>query len=799
MKHRFWIALILALALMLTAFAEDSLIIEGAVEPIVDTVDGVSLGNIELETSDGLPALGAAGEQLSEDVAPQAETNDVEMNAVPTELCLGVGETYRLRSKGSTFRSSKKSVATVNDAGLVTAVKAGKARITIRNGGKTVGECLVIVRKAPNKVALSKTRLVMAVGESYLLKAVLPEKTASNAMSWKSSNRDVVTVDGNGAIKAKGTGKAKITVKTFNGKKAVCSVSVAKKPFPYEVSKGVITGYCGVGGKVELPAKDPNGKAITAIGKGAFKGNEDIVEVFFVLTDISRIGASAFESCKNLKTVVMSGSTKTVGSRAFAKCASLRDVFFPRPVVQIDPKAFKGDKGLTFYSWANSDAEAYAKKHGYAFVVEYPAGSDVVRLDEAHFPDEAFRRYLSAFDKDGDGILSETEIGFIHTINVTNKKITSMRGVEYLTSLLALYCDGNGLTELDVSKNTALKLLGCSYNKLTELDVSANKNLVNLDCRYNMLTKLDLSGNHNLKDVKCRNNKLENLNVRGATELNTLVCNMNPFKSLDITGCKFLVAVVLTGKQSYNGTAVIYESTEAHLTVEKKVKLITGVVPTPTPEPTPTPTPQPVPSEEIPVDAAHFPDEVFREYVAKECDPDGNGRLSGAEIVAVELIDVHSDKITSLEGIQYFTALKALYCYSCSMKSLDVSKNENLEILYCNDNYLSELNLSGCARLKTLLCGLNRLKNLDISACVELTELVCSQNRLQGLDISLNTKLAKLLCEGNYFYQLDIRKCPALIDAVKRLHRTDNGYYVTYETDTLEVRLRYNKGVELIK
>ena len=120
----------------------------------------------------------------------------------------------------------------MNDAGLVTAVKPGKARITIRKGGKTVGECLVTVRKAPNKVTLSKTRLVMAAGESYSLKAVLPGKTASNAMTWKSSNRDVVTVDANGAIKARGKGKARITVKTFNGKKAVCTVSVARKPSP---------------------------------------------------------------------------------------------------------------------------------------------------------------------------------------------------------------------------------------------------------------------------------------------------------------------------------------------------------------------------------------------------------------------------------------------------------------------------------------------------------------------------------------------------------------------------------------
>jgi hypothetical protein len=202
---------------------------------------------------------------------------------------------------------------------------------------------------------------------------------------------------------------------------------------------------------------------------------------------------------------------------------------------------------------------------------------------------------------------------------------------------------------------------------------------------------------------------------------------------------------------------------------------------------------------EIPIDADHFPDEVFREYVAKECDPDGNGRLSGEEIAAVELIDVHWDRIKSLEGIQYFPALKALYCDSCYMKSLDVSKNVNLEILCCLNNYLSELNLSGCVRLKVLICSFNRLNNLDISACVELTEMDCSYSRVHGLDISHNTKLTKLICEGNSFSRLDIRKCPALIEVVRHGYRNETKEYVSYETNAGDALLRYGRGVELIK
>ena len=51
-------------------------------------------------------------------------------------------------------------------------------------------------------------------------------------------------------------------------------------------------------------------------------------------------------------------------------------------------------------------------------------------------------------------------------------------------------CFSNQLTDLDVSKNTALEKLNCSSNQLTSLDVSENKALTDLDCTYEKLDKV---------------------------------------------------------------------------------------------------------------------------------------------------------------------------------------------------------------------------------------------------------------------------------------------------------------------
>jgi hypothetical protein len=84
-----------------------------------------------------------------------------------------------------------------------------------------------------------------------------------------------------------------------------------------------------------------------------------------------------------------------------------------------------------------------------------------------------------------------------HTITVSGKNITGLN------------CSENQLTELDVSRNTALIILSCENNLLTVLDVSKNTALIDLDCSNNKLDSLNIIGNTALKTLNCAGNRFD--------------------------------------------------------------------------------------------------------------------------------------------------------------------------------------------------------------------------------------------------------------------------------------------------
>ncbi|MBR0035595.1 MAG: hypothetical protein IJP54_07945, partial [Synergistaceae bacterium] len=164
-----------------------------------------------------------------------------------------------------------------------------------------------------------------------------------------------------------------------------------------------------------------------------------------------------------------------------------------------------------------------------------------VEINAANFPDEIFRNYVStSFDKNSDSTLSNTEIASVKDINVSDKGISSLNGIEYFTALTSLSCHYNQLTALDVSNNTALTGLYCYENQLTTLDVSKNTALSFLRCDSNKLTALDLSKNTALEYLRCDSNKLTALDLSKNTALEDLICSDNKLTALDVSGCTAL-------------------------------------------------------------------------------------------------------------------------------------------------------------------------------------------------------------------------------------------------------------------
>ena len=87
--------------------------------------------------------------------------------------------------------------------------------------------------------------------------------------------------------------------------------------------------------------------------------------------------------------------------------------------------------------------------------------------------------------------------------------------------------------------------------------------------------------------------------------------------------------------------------------------------------------------EGIPVNETTFPDANFREYVNIFCDDDEDGVLSVEEIAECKEFGMTLKGISSLKGIEHFTALTTLYCAGNSLTELDLSANTALTHLEC--------------------------------------------------------------------------------------------------------------------
>ena len=157
-----------------------------------------------------------------------------------------------------------------------------------------------------------------------------------------------------------------------------------------------------------------------------------------------------------------------------------------------------------------------------------------------------------------------------------------------------------------------------------------------------------------------------------------------------------------------------------------------------------------------------FEDEIFKAYCVKSFDTNGDGEISYAEARVVSLISCNRMSISSLEGIQYFTSLKELWCGSNQLTALDVSNNTALTVLWCDSNQLTTLGVRKNGALNRLYCGYNQLTALDVSGCTALTDLACYSNQLTSLDVRNNTALTNLACHKNQLTALDVSNNTAL-------------------------------------
>ena len=307
--------------------------------------------------------------------------------------------------------------------------------------------------------------------------------------------------------------------------------------------------------------------------------------------------------------------------------------------------------GLAFdgqYIWASNMTTG--------MVYQYDVGIEIIHPENSTYvPDNNFEQALIDLGYDDvldNYVLTET-ISTITSLDVSDRSISSLEGIEDFTALTSLYCYFNNLTSLDLSSNTLLTMVHSTYNQLASINVSENTLLTNLYLDNNQLSSIDVSQNTLLVELFTHTNPISNLDVSSNTLLTTLKCNSNQLTSLDVSSNTLLQILDCNSNQL------------ASLDVGLNIELTSLMC-------------------------------FFNDLTTLDVTNNINLTLLNAAHNDLSQLDVSSNVL-----------LETLYIPDNSLTSLDVSNNELLTELQCQQNDLTNLDISNNALLSTFFCGLN--------------------------------------------------------------------------------------------
>ena len=211
---------------------------EGASDTITYTT---SNANVAVVTADGILHGNGGGTATVTATTENGSSASCEVSVKELKITpaygfkVGAGEKLTLQTscaqdkaaaKNVTWSVSDTSKAQISVKGVVKAKKAGKVSITATTENGLKRSVAFNIKKAPSKVAFKKKKLTLKKGKSSKLKYKLPAGSFASKVTFTSNKKKVVSVTKDGEIKGKKAGKAVITVKTYNGKKARLTVMV---------------------------------------------------------------------------------------------------------------------------------------------------------------------------------------------------------------------------------------------------------------------------------------------------------------------------------------------------------------------------------------------------------------------------------------------------------------------------------------------------------------------------------------------------------------------------------------------
>lgn len=350
---------------------------------------------------------------------------------------------------------------------------------------------------------------------------------------------------------------------------------------------------------------------------------------------------------------------------------------------------------------------------------------------------------------------------------------------------------GSGLEQIDLSKCPKLEVAAVYNTKVTELDFSNNPELINVLADIKTLEKVTFKNNDKLQTLTVGGINLKTVNgiesLSGLTDLSYSYCptetltleNSKKLAKANISYSEKLKSLDLHKNIRLTDLTITYLTACEELIIYKGQKFANEFI---------VGSDKLVKKEverEIPSNIAEeIADENLKTYLLSVADADKDGKITAAEATAVTELDFSGKKVSSVLGLEWFTALKKINASNNEIVEFDATVFSKLVTLNVSNNKIKALDISG-TKCDKVYASNNELESFKFKG-YDLEYVDLSHNKISGslqfkyqqylkyLNVSDN-KLKTLTCNGLYsLTDLDISN-----NDIQYLYNYENGLYLT--------------------
>ncbi|TYB76320.1 T9SS type A sorting domain-containing protein [Bizionia myxarmorum] len=259
-----------------------------------------------------------------------------------------------------------------------------------------------------------------------------------------------------------------------------------------------------------------------------------------------------------------------------------------------------------------------------------------------------------------NGTILNSDAESIISLNIYDKNINDLTGIEAFVNLRHLYGYNNNISQLDLSHNLALTILDVENNGIENLNISQNINLEELYVSNNLLQALTVSHLLDLAVLSANLNNLNSLNVSNNSKLEALWCYSNNISILDLSN-NYELESLFCGDNNLNA-----------LNISNNFDLET-----------------------------------------LSCASNNLHAISFSDCSDISFIDISNNLFTELDLTQN-SGVKRLMCDNNFITELELFNAPNLFLLYATNNLIEHIDVSMNDQLRHIRLGNNQLQTIDI-------------------------------------------------------------------------------------